>query len=186
MTASNDDCQHFFAENSCTLELAYWKLLHNLPQEAALLFERIADDDIRASWGLFISGLVQGKVNHYPTYFQLRNFLEIDLNLFLQYYLGEYVENITKYADWLYTINPEVHKFIGRAFMKNDYEEYALYFLNRAKNYFFHDPELHYLLAEFYIEKQDIAEAEQAIKNCLTILPKYYPALAMQRKLKLN
>lgn len=186
LTALNDDCQHFFATNNYILELAYYELLHKNPENARSLFENISDCDIRANWGIFISGLVQGKVNSYPSYFQLRNFLEIDFNLFLKYYLGEYIENITKYADWLYTINPEVHKFIGRVFLKNGYEDYALYFLNRAKDYFFNDPELHFLLAEFYLAKKNIAEARLAVQNCLSILPEYYPAKELQRKLKFN
>ncbi len=186
LTASSDDCQHFFEENNYILELAYWKLLHEKPDESKMLFNTLVDADIRAGWGSFISGLVQGDVNSYPTYFQIRNFLEIDLNLFLQYYLGEYVENVVKYADWFCTINPEVYKFIGRVFMKNDYDEYALLFLNRAKDCFFLDPELHYLLAEYYSGKGDLVQANQALHNCLSVLPQYYPALALQRKLKLN
>lgn len=186
LTASIDDCQHFFEENNFILESAYCKLLSEKPVEAEELFKQAVGYDVRAQWGVFISGLVQGAVNSYPTYFQLRNFLEIDLNLFLKYYLGDYIENIVKYADWLYTINPEVHKFIGRVFLKNNYEDYALFFLNRAKDYFFQDPELHYLLAEFYADKKDLVQANHAIQNCLAILPQYYPALELQRKLKLN
>lgn len=186
LTASGDDCQHFFVKNKLTLEEAYWELLHNSPQKAAKLFVKIVDKDIRAHWGSFISHLAQGKVQGYPSYFELRNFLEIDLNLFMMYYLGEYIENIVKYADWLYTINPEVHKFIGRVFLKNGYEEYGIFFLNRAKDYFFQDPELHYLLAEYYAGKNAVSLANQAILNCLQILPQYYPAIALQKKLKLN
>lgn len=186
LTASGDDCQLFFAKNNCILELAYWKLLHNNSQDAIKLFINICDKDIRAHWGVFISHLALGKIQGYPSYFELRNFLEIDLNLLLEYYLGDYVENIVKYADWLSTINPEVHKFIGRVFLKNGFEEYGFFFLQRANDYFFYDPELHYLLAEYYFKKKDIEHAARAIANCLKILPGYYPALHLQKKFKLN
>lgn len=186
LTASGEDCQHFFVKNNCLLELGYWELLHENPTKADKIFKKICDSDIRASWGLFISALARGEVTDYPTYFELRNFLEIDLNIFLTYCLGDYVENIIKYADWLYTINPEVHKFIGRVFLKNGFEEYGLFFLNRAKDYFFTDPELHYLLAEYYAQNNDTEKTKDAIRDCLNILPGYYPALALQEKLKLN
>ncbi len=186
LTASKDDCQHFFVKNNYILENAYWELLHSNPQTAGKIFSTISDLDIRAHWGVFISKLVQKEVYGYPSYFELRNFLEIDLNLFLIYYLGEYVENLVKYSDWLYTINPEIHKFIGRAFIKNNYYDYGFFFLNRAKDYFFNDPELHYLLAEFYAGLEDINNAKKAIDNCLKVLPEYYPAIALQKKLKIN
>jgi len=186
LTASQVDCQHFFAENGCILELAYWNLLHQRPEEAEALFKEIEAQDTRAQWGVFIAGLVQGKINGYPTYFQLRNFLEIDLNLFLQYYLGEYVEQVIKYTDWLYTINAETPKFIGRVFLKNGYDDYGLLFLNKGKDYLYQDPELHYLLAEYYAEIGDLQKTKESLNNCLCVLPHYYPAIALQRKLKLN
>ncbi len=186
LTASSDDCQHFFVENNCTLELAYWELLHKNTQKASELFAAISDFDIRAHWGVFISNLVQGEAKGYPTYFELRNFFEIDLNLFFTYYLGNYIENIIRYIDWLFTINPEILKFTGRTFLVNGYEKYGLMFLLRAKEYFFNDPELHYLLAEYYTKENDIKSAQEALLNCLNILPAYFPALTLQRKLKLN
>jgi len=186
LTASSDDCQYFFVENNCVLELGYWKLLHNFPHEAGNIFMQICENDIRAHWGVFISSLAAGQIKGYPSYFELRNFLEIDLNLFLVYYLGDYVENVVKYADWLFTINPEVHKFIGRVFLKNGFEDYGIFFLERAKESFFQDPELHYLLAEYYEEKNNILKVNEAVQNCLNILPGYFPALALQKKLKLD
>ena len=186
LTASSDDCQHFFVENNCVLELAYWELLHKNPQKAAKIFETIADKDIRAHWGIFVSHLVQGEAHGYPTYFELRNFFEIDLDLFFTYYLGNYIENIIRYADWLFTINPEVLKFIGRSFLVNGYDKYGLLFLKQAREYFFNDPEMHYLLAEYYMRENDFTNAQEAVRCCLDILPAYFPALSLQKKLKLN
>ena len=51
-----------------------------------------------------------------------------------------------------------------------------MFFLDRAKNYFYHDPELHYLLAYIYYNNNDFAQAKKALDDCLSILPKYFPA----------
>lgn len=80
--------------------------------------------------------------------------MEIDLNFLMKYYKGEYVENIIKYSDWLCTINPEVHKYIGRVFLKCGYEQEGLYFLKQAEDYFYNDPELHYLLPNITLAKK--------------------------------
>lgn len=179
-------CRQFFAQNGFTLEQAYCELLENNPQNAKKLFSSIADKDIRAHWGVFFSGLIQGQIEGYPTYFQLRNFFEIDLNILFKYYKGEYIENAVTYADWLCTINPEIHKFIGRVFLYNNLEDYGMIFLNKAKDYFYNDPELHYLLAEAYYNQNNLKDCQKSIQNCLNVLPEYYPALALQKKLKIN
>ena len=186
LAAADSDCQQFFIKNSLVLETAYYELLNNKPVNARKLFLQISDMDIRAHWGAFISAMVTGKIDEYPSYFELRNFFEIDLNLFLQRYLGNYVENIVKYLDWLCTINPEVHKFTGRVFLKNGYTEYGLFYLNRAQDYFFQDPELHYLLAEYFVSVNDLDNANISLKNCLKILPEYFPAINLQKKLNIN
>lgn len=179
-------CRQFFMNNGYTLEEAYCNILEDNLAEAKRLFFSIEDKDIRAKWGVFLCGLISGKIEGYPSYFALRNFLEIDLNLLTMYYKGEYVENIVKYADWLYTINPEVHKFIGRVFLNNHLEEYGMAFLLKAKDYFYNDPELHYLLAEQYFKQNNIPECKKAIENCLNVLPEYFPAIQLQKKLKKN
>lgn len=184
LIALNEDCQHFFVQNGYMLESGYFELLNNRPQNAEELFSKISAEDIRAHWGAFIATLVQGNLHGYPSYFELRNFFEIDFNLFLKHYLGEYIENIIKYTDWLCTINPEVFKFLGRVFLNNGYDEYGMFFLKRAKDYFYTDPELHYLLAETYYKNGDKKNAKKSLKSCLEILPAYYPAIALERVLE--
>ncbi len=179
-------CRQFFEKNDYILESAYCYLLENDLITAKEYFARTAEKDIRGNWGVFLCDLINGKISNYPTYFQLRNFLEIDLNILIRYYKGEYVENIIKYADWLSTINPEVHKYIGRVLLKTGYEKEGLYFLKQAESYFYHDPELHYLLAEYYFYKNEIENTINYIGKCLGVLPGYFPAINLQRKLKLN
>lgn len=184
--SDNNGCRQFFNKNGYTLEEAYCCILDDDIQEAKKLFTSIEGRDIRAKWGRFLCGIIQEKIEGYPSYFGLRNFLEIDLNFLTSHYKGEYVENIVKYADWLYTINPEVHKYIGRVFMNNHLEEFGMMFLLKAKDYFYNDPELHYLLAEAYFKQKNYEECQKAVDNCLNVLPEYFPAIQMQRKLKLN
>lgn len=183
LTSLDRDCQQFFLQKGYPLELGYSKLLDDDLKEAKKIFESIKEKDIRANWGLFMISLIEEDVKFYPTYFELRNFLEIDLNILMHYFKGDYVEKIIKYADFMFTINPEVHKFIGRVLYNNGYEEQAMFFLNRAKSYFYTDPELHYLLGYIYYNKNDFENSKKSLTDCLNILPKYFPAIDLMKKI---
>lgn len=178
--------QQFFEQNGCILETAYCYLLDDNLKEAKKLFELILEKDIRAHWGLFLISLIEGIVVEYPSYFEIRNFLEIDLNILILYCKGDYVEKIIRYADYMFTINPEVYKFIGRVFDINDLKEQAMFFLNKAKGYFYHDPELHFLLADIYYRNNDLQNAKKSLENCLYVLPGYFPAINLARKIANN
>lgn len=183
LTAPNPDCQQFFIKHGYMLENGYYELLKDNLSQAKNLFSAIKENDIRAHWANFMISLIEGDVREYPSYFELRNFLEIDLNILICNYKGDYVEKIIKYADFMFSINPEVHKFIGRVLYNNGLEEQGIFFLNRAKNYFYHDPELHFLIAYIYYKKGDFDIAQKSIDDCLYILPDYYPAISLQQKI---
>ena len=184
LTNMDESCQQFFVKNGYILENGYYELLSDNIEKAKNLFNAIKDNNIRAHWASFMISLIEENVKEYPSYFELRNFLEIDLNILLTYYKGNYIEKIIRYADFMFTINPEVHKFIGRVLFNNGYYEQGMFFLDRAKNYFYHDPELHYLLAYIYYTGKAYERAEKAANDCLHILPDYFPAVSILKKIK--
>ena len=184
LTEFDDDCQQFFVKKGYILENAYCELLSENIEKAKNLFGAIKNNDIRAHWAYFMISMIEGNIKEYPSYFELRNFLEIDLNILIHYFKGDYVEKIVRYADFMFTINPEVHKFIGRVFYNNDYFEQSMFFLDRAKSYFYHDPELHYLLAYIYYNENQFEKAEKALLDCVRILPNYFPAESLLKKIK--
>lgn len=183
LTDLDKDCQQFFIKKGYMLENAYYELLSDNINKAKMLFDAIKDYDIRAHWASFMISMINSDIREYPSYFEIRNFLEIDLNILLHYFKGDYVQNIIGYSDFLFTINPEVHKFIGRVFHNNGYPEQCMFFLEKAKNYFYHDPELHYLLADIYYHGGDFRKAEKALNECLYILPGYFPAVNLLKKI---
>lgn len=180
---SNLDCQQFFVKNGYILESGYCELLNDNLENAKKLFLLIKAQDIRANWALFMISLIENNVKEYPSYFMLRNFLEIDLDMLIHYYKGDYVQKIIRFSDYMFSINPEVYKFIGRVFYNNNLEEQANFMLNRAKSYFYHDPELHYLFAYIHYKKGDFLNASKYVESCLKVLPQYYPAKALKEKL---
>ena len=177
-------CQKFFADNNYILELAYCEIITDNLDNAKSLFYSIRNQDIRAQWGMFLIAMIELNVRTYPTYFELRNFLEIDLNILINNFKGEYVENILRYADFMSKINPEVYKFIGRVFYNNSFKKEGMYLFEKAKDVFYQDPELHYLLAVGHFEGGRKDMALHYAQTCQEVLPEYCPAVKLERELK--
>jgi len=168
--------ENYFQQNGYLLEYGYCKLLKGEVSNAKPVFKELARNDMRANWAGKVINFIEGYVLSIPSYFQIRNFLEIDLNLLIQAGRADYVENIINGADLFYSVNPESYKFIARVMLYNKFGEVAFQFLNRAKDKFYYDPELHLMLANCYIAMGDKVAAKKSINDCLMILPNYLPA----------
>lgn len=170
-------CKTYFENNNYYVEAGYCCIVLDELDKAKELFQKVQEVDTRAKWGFILLQMIKGDILTFPTYFQIRNFLELDLSILILYCKGEYVEKIIRYADFMAYYNPECYKFIGRAFWANNLMSAAMFFLRRAKDKFYQDPELHYLLAYiFYNNDRNIDLAKKALGACLGILPEYAPA----------
>ena len=168
-------CKDYFEKNNYPLETGYCYLILENLKKAEKMFQISAQDNIRGHWGRCLTQMVKDKLYLDPTYFEVRNFLEIDLSILITYYKGKYIENVLQYADYMASLNPECYKFIGRAFWANKLMPAANYYLGKAKDVLYNDPELHYLLAYIHYTDNDIDLAKKEINTCLEILPEYAP-----------
>ncbi len=184
LSGDNEGCLSYFEKHGYVLESAYCSLIEENFDKAEKYFKQISEQDPRAHWGLVLVQMLCGDVTLNPTYFEIRNFLEIDLNLMIKYYKGDFVENIIRYSDFMEYFNPESYKFIGRVFWANNMLPAALFFLRRAKDRFYNDPELHYLLGYIAYEQGDTEQSKKALQACLNILPTYAPALKLMQKIQ--
>lgn len=175
-------CKTYFENHNYNTEVAYCCLVLDETEKAEEFFNKAKTYDNRACWGLFLLQMITGEIKSSPTYFQIRNFLELDLNILLLYCKGDYVESIIKYADYMAYYNPECYKFIGRVFWANGFIPAAKFFLRRAKDKFYQDPELHYLIAYIaYYEEKNLEQCQKSINTCLELLPEYAPAKNLQK-----
>lgn len=175
--------KQFFQQNNFVLESGYCSLLSGDLESANLEFSKIENLDLRANWAKKLLQFINNDVINLPSYFQIRNFLEIDLNLLIQFNQAQFVENIINGADLFYSINQESYKFISRVMLNNDFTDIALYYLNKAKEKFYYDPEMHFMLANCYVKQKDKQNAKASIKSCLSILPGYFPATKLLEKI---
>ena len=177
-------CRAFFEKENYFIETAYCDIILDKLKDARQKFSSVANEDIRAHWGLCLIDMIEGNITVNPTYFEVRNFLEIDLGILIDYCKGDYVEKIIKYADYMAYFNMECYKFIGRVFWAHNFMPVSMFFLRKAKDKMYNDPELHYMLAYiYYTIENNIEKCRYEIDTCLRILPKYAPACNLLEKL---
>ncbi len=141
------------------------------------------NDSIRANWlKELINLMVQGKMES-PTYFEIRNFLELDIDLFIASKKVNYLEKLLAYSGILTEINKETYKLIGRVLFNNGLYSLSKYYLDLYKNRVYYDPELHFIYAKYYMEYKDYKNALTAINLCLNALPEYYPAKLLKTEI---
>lgn len=176
-----NEVREYFKKNNYLLEYGYCLLLGGELDSAKEILAPLTST--RAEWAVNIIALIKNVYGEIPTYFQIRNFLEIDISLFIKYKKFEYVQKILDSIDFFQEINPETYKFVGRALLKNNYMGSAKILFDKSCSEYYNDVELHYLYAEFYLAHNDKENALKAVNTCLRLNPSYYPAVRTYREL---
>jgi len=185
LSGKSESCVEFFKKNKNFLELAYCYLLDGNIYNALILFKKV--DSPRGLWGKRLLKIFLNEFDEVPSYFEVRDFFELDMNWFINLQKYDYANIMLKNADLFYSINSEAYKFIARVLLNNDYIEPAKIYLEKSKEKFYNDPELHYIDMQYYEKKKEYDLALKAVENCLSVIPSYYPALqAKERLLKLK
>ena len=177
------ECLPYFKSNGMLLEEGYCELLEDRLDDAKITFDIIKERDLRADWAILLIQFMKNYIQEFPSYLQIRNFLEIDLSLLLNAKKLDYVENIINAADIFFQINQESYKFIARVLLNHNYPTIAQIFLKRGVEYCYKDPELHFLYGSYYLLYNRTNKAKQEFEKSLEVLPEYYPAKMMLNKL---
>ena len=73
-------CEDYFRKNKLYLELGYCELLKGNLENSKKLFANISNYNPRAHWAVRMIQFIEGYVTFLPTYFEIRNFLELDID----------------------------------------------------------------------------------------------------------
>lgn len=188
LTLNQDKFFFFYDDCSCvkflpgSIEHAYLAVLNDDLETAENIFKKL--DSPRAKWGRVLVCILRGFLKELPTYFEIRNFLEIDLDLFLKNEKLEYVEQILGSLEILSAINQEVYKYAARVIYINKLYSASLKYLEKSKKIYYNDAELHFLLARYYLRVNDYEEALFYINECIRLIPDYYPAIVLKEKIE--
>lgn len=171
----------YFKSNNHQLEYGYACLLTGDLARAESILSPLTS--ARAEWGYKIIPFLKGEHGEFPSFFQIRNFLELDITLFFKYGQIEFIQNILNIADFFQDINRETYKFLGRVLFKHGYYGAAKTFMDKSLSDYYNDVELHYLYVEFYLAHNDKENALKAVNTCLRLNPNYYPAVKTSKAL---
>lgn len=167
-----------------SLEHGYLLVLNEDLDNADFLFRTI--DSPRGIWADILVSVLKGILNKYPTYFQIRNFYEIDLDFLLKNEKIHYVEQLLGALEIFSSLNQEVYKYAARVMYENKLYSAALKYMNKSKKIYYNDAELHFMLSKYYYRVNDIENAMFYLKECLKLIPDYYPAKVLLNKIEGN
>ena len=151
-------------------------------ESADMIFGQI--DSPRGHWGVAFAGILNGYIKRYPTYFEIRNFFEIDLDFLIKNNKMLYIENALKSVDVLAEFNQEIYKYVARVMFENKYYQTSKDYLEKAADTFYRDPELHFLFAKYYKQFSQYEKALFYLQECLNYIPDYYPAIQLRQELE--
>lgn len=189
MKGLNKENFFFFSDNCSELEItpnsiyhAYLAIINDNLDAAFDIFSKI--DSPRAKWGKCLVSILKGFMTETPTYFEVRNFLEIDLDFLLKNKKIDYVEQCLGALDILSKINQETYKFVARVMLENKLYTSAIKYMDKSKQIYYNDPELHFMYAKYYTDVNKNADAYFYINECLKLLPSYYPAQQLKQRIE--
>ena len=188
MEILNKENFYFFYDNVSSLKIlpksiehGYLAILDDDLDVAYKIFSEL--DSSRALWGKVLINILIGYLPEFPTYFQIRNFFEIDLDFLLKNKKISYVEQMLGALDVLYSINQEIYKYTARVMYVNKLYSAALKYMNKSKKVFYNDAELHFMFAKYYLHVHDYENALFYTQECLKLIPEYYPAIILKEKI---
>lgn len=158
-------------------------LLGDLP--SARLFFKIKEDEcIASNFGLVVLNVLEGDFNKIPTYFQVRCFLEVFLNLFIENKMYDFAQKLIDNYGFFSNTNYETPKFIARVLNANGFDNYVHFFADRAVEICMYDAEIYYINSLVYIKENNYKEAKKWIDKCTSFAPEYYPILKLREKVE--
>ena len=151
-------------------------LLQGKAEKAKILWNSLEPASPAILWGQSLIEFIEMYFVHIPTFFQIRSFLEMDLDAMLNAGQIRYAENIINGADLFARANTESYKFIARVLVNNNYHKLAEVFLEKAKDICYVDPEVHFLCAKCSLFYNDKTAAIKSLKTAIDEGFGYYPA----------
>ena len=169
MEGQYEDAFNEFLIKKLFYECGYCKFIQGDVEQAKNYWENATIDSPAINWGLNLIKITNLTIPRNLTFFQIRNFLERDLELLFKNHQLKMIENIMSADAILAEINPETYKFIGRVLLNNGYYDLAYNFLEKAEDVCYKDCEVHFLLAQYYILKNDKKEAIKTLHKSILI-----------------
>ena len=172
-----------FKNSEMLYEAGLCKLLIGDIERAKNIWGSSESRCIATNWGLIVIDLINLKSTKTPCYFQIRGFLEVYLNLFIENSLIEYAENLISAYEIFSRVNFESCKFIARALFAHEYWDLALEFVEKSREVCYPDPEALLIEAQCFHALKKYEKSLKSLEELLRILPDYNPAIELKNEI---
>ncbi len=183
-TGDTEGAYQDFLKSENILGCAYCRFLQGKLKETLELLNQIKDLNPAVNWLLFLCGIIKEDIKETPTYFQIRNFYENDINMLILCKNIDYAMKICSKSEYLARYNKEIFKYTARVLIDNGSINKSIYFLKKSIDICYKDPEAHFMLAEVYKSMGDIQNAEKEYNTSNSVAGGYYPAIKKLKELK--
>ena len=133
-------------------------------------------DSSASLWGETIIGIIESKINHFPTYFQIRNYLESTLSYLFEAKRYDYIEKLISAKEFLAEFNIESYRIIGKVLLENNWSNLSKQYLEKAIGELPQDYEAYYLLGLWYYKNNEPKKAKYFLRRCVDINDYYCAA----------
>lgn len=179
-----EEAKKYFEKTANIEYLAYCYFLLGNIEEAFIHLQLIKYQSPLSNWLDAIICLVKRiPTTNFPTYFQIRNFYEQDLDMLFKNNQIELVNELLQRNYYLENVNKEVYKFSARVLFNNNYNEIALNFIEKSIDICYKDPETHFIKAQILLKEGKKEEAIVAFKKADKVSGNYMPAKAQLKDL---
>ncbi|MBQ7450845.1 hypothetical protein IJS77_05445 [bacterium] len=153
--------KELYSNLSMPLEVAYCELFLGHLYNAKKIIMNLKKESPAEEWIVSFVQMLEANLVNMPSFLQIRNFFEIDLNNLFLCGKKEWIENVINYVPILATVNAEIFKLAARVLKNNGQTDLAKKFLKKSLDIYFNDSETHFLLAEILIEENNNKDAKQ-------------------------
>ena len=178
-----DNAYLYFNKAQSVLGCCYCHLLNDKISDAKILLNLVRNSSPCVNWLIALINLLEGEEEIFPSYFQVRNFYEQDLELLFKYKKDKYIETIINRQEYFEYFNREIYKYTGRVLLNNNFIDKAKELFLKSLDIYYNDPETHFLLGELYLKKKNKESAIKEFKLSSEVNGNYLPAVNMLKDL---
>ena len=179
-----EKAHYYFNKSQSVVGCCYCHLLNNKINEAKILLNLVRNSTPCINWLIALINIIEEKEEIFPSYFQVRNFYEQDLELFFKYKKEKFIETIINKQEYIEYFNREVYKYTGRVLLNNNLLYKAEELLIRSLDIHYNDPETHFLLGELYLKIEEKEKAIKEFKISGEVAGTYLPAIKRIKDLR--
>ncbi len=173
-----------FEKAQCDYGKAYAKILNNELEVAENILLSNHEDYSFSVWLLILANILQEKDPLFiPTYLQIRNFYEQDLEMFFFFEKYEFIQKLLYHCKYFENSNKEIFKYNGRILLQHGFLKESKKFLEKSLDICFKDPETHFILGELHLKNNDLQKAKKYFIKAIEVNNGYFPALKEIEKL---